>query len=549
MYTPKIISKLRHGLPWFLINLLGLSTAMACVIATFLYIRYELSYDRMHEKASRIYRVTTDSNQGETSMHPARVAGDWPQHLLTEYPAIEKMVRLVPFRKAVIRIGNQKFFCENAYATDSSFFDLFNFRLMSGSNENAFAKPGRAIICESLARKYFGGTDVIGREITILHQQDPNPKTFTIDGVMEDFPGNSHFHAELLTSFTTVEDRTTWAYTYFLMKTGTDAKAFQNAIQSQWEKENTDDSPVSILHLQPLSDIHLFSHKTREMEKNGDIRSLILLGSGALIIFLTALINFLNLSRVHFISTMRSVKVRMIIGASRLRLASEMALKSLILSLASFGAGLSFALEIGKLLGTETLQSSVLKGIILLALIYIAILAIVAILPLFTSGFSLSLKERDFLRNRYSIPLVVQFSLSVIAIICTIGLYRQMQYMRNQHPASQNAHMLVIPDNPWDVIQRYEAFKSQLLGNTSIKNITAAMEEPGGDVLDSCPFEMEGIDPTNQLAINIFTNDTNFFSFLNIKPIAGTTHIENSPSIKWELDAVLLSSLRNTCQR
>ena len=190
--------------------------------------------------------------------------------------------------------------------------------------EKAFSLPGRAFICKSLAMKYFGSIDVTGREITIIHQQDPNPKTFIIDGVMEDFPKNSHFHAELLTSFTTVEDRTTWAYTYFLMKEGTDVEALRNTIQKKWEKENTDKSSVQILHLQKLTDIHLFSHKTREMEKNGDIRSLILLGSGAIIILLIALINFLNLSRVQFISGIKSIKVRMIIGASKIRIVSEM---------------------------------------------------------------------------------------------------------------------------------------------------------------------------------------------------------------------------------
>ncbi|MBN1790212.1 MAG: ABC transporter permease [Bacteroidales bacterium] len=542
----KIIQKLQQGLSWFSINLLGLSVAMACVIAAFLYTGNELSYDRMHSKTGRIYRVTTDSNDGETSMHPARVAGDWPGQLMTGYHAIEKMVRLVPFRKAVVKIGDQKFYTLNAFSTDSSFFDVFDFKIISGNREKALSLPGRAFISQSLAIKYYGSTDIIGREITIFHQQDPNPKTFIIDGVMEDFPGNSHFHAELLTSFTSVEDRTTWAYTYYLMKEGTNVEALRSDIQSKWEKENSDDSPVQILHLQPLADIHLFSHKTREMEKNGDIRSLILLGSGVLIIFLIAMINFLNLNRVQFISAMRSVKVRMIIGASKLRLACEMASRSLVLSLASFGIGMIIALEIGNILGSRAIQSSEIKSLIWLALGYILVIALVAVLPLFTSGFSLSLKETGIRRNRYAIPLVVQFALSVIAIICTIGLYRQMQYMRNQHPASRNANMLVLSDNPWDVIQRYETLKSQLLENTCIKNVTAAMEEPGGDVLDNSPFEMEGIDPNNELAINIFTNDPNFFDFLNIKPLAGTTRIEYTPSIQWELDAVQLSTLRNT---
>lgn len=541
----KIIRKLQQGLSWFSINLLGLSVAMACLIATFLYTANELSYDRMHAKAGRIYRVTTDSNDGETSMHPARVAGDWPGQLLTEYPAIEKMVRLVPFRKAVVKIGDQKFYTMNAFSTDSSFFDVFDFKIISGNREKALSLPGRAFISQSLAMKYYGSIDVTGKEITIIHQQDPNPKAFIIDGVMEDFPENSHFHAELLTSFTTVEDRTTWAYTYFLMKTGTDVEALRSAIQKKWEEENKDQSSVQILHLQKLTDIHLFSHKTREMEKNGDIRSLILLGSGALIILLIALINFLNLNRVQFIAGLKSIKIRMIIGASKFRIVSEMLTHSLVLSVMSFLAGIFIALEIGRVLGTSIIQPYQIKGIVLIAFGYILIIGLISLIPLFISGFSLKRKSTGIYRNLYAVPLIVQFTLSVIALTCTIGLYRQMNYLRNQHPASRNANMLVIPDNPWETVQRYDSFKDELLNHTSITNVTAAMEEPGGDILDGCPFKMEGVNVKEDLTINIFTVDASFFNMMGISPVAGTTEIDFTPSQQWEADAVDLNAMRS----
>ncbi|MFO7370052.1 MAG: ABC transporter permease [Bacteroidales bacterium] len=544
MYVTKIISKLRHGLPWFLINLLGLSTAMACVIATLLYIRYELSYDRMHEKASRIYRVTTDSNKGATSVHPARVTGNWPQDLMMEYPAMDKMVRLVPFRKAVVKIGNQSFFCEKAYSTDSTFFDLFDFKLVSGKSENAFAKPGRAMICESLATKYFGSTDVIGREITIIHQQDPNPKNFIIDGVMEDFPGNSHFHAELLTSFTTFDEGTSWAYTYFLMKQGTDIASLRNDIHAQWKKNNPNITSLPIVHFQPLTDIHLYSHKTREMEKNGDIRSLILLGSGAVIILLIALINFLNLSRVQFTSEVNAFRVRLIIGASRFRLALEMAAHSMLLSVLAFSVGLIAALEIGRFLGAGSIQTGQITDLLVIALVFMTIIAVISVLPLFTSGFSTKRKPADLKRNLYAVPLIVQFTLSVIAITSTIALYRQMNYIQNQHPASRNADMLVIADNPWETLQRYETFKTELLNSTSITDVTAAMEEPGGDILDGCNFEMEGIDKNENPSINIFTIDSNFFSLMGISPLAGTVDFGYTPSQQWEADVLELNKLR-----
>ncbi len=545
MKIVSILRKLHQGLAWFVINLLGLGAAMACVLATFLYVGNELSYDRFNSKAGRIYRVTSDSNEGATSMHPARVAGEWPKQLMLEYPAIEKMVRLVPFRKAVVKIGDQKFFCTNAFSTDSSFFNVFDFKVISGNPDRALTQPGRAFICKSLAMKYFGSTQVTGREIIIIHQQDPKPKTYMIDGVMEDFPENSHFHAELLTSFTTVEDQSTWAYTYFLMKEGTDVEALRNSIQKKWEKENKNKSSIQILYFQKLTDIHLFSHKAREMERNGDIRSLILLGSGAVIILIIALINFLNLTRVQFISGMKSIKVRMIIGASKIRVAGEMVTRSLLLSVISFLAGLIIALELGRILGTSIIQPGQIKGLVLVAFGYVIVIALISVFPLFTSGFSIKRKDTVSNRNLYAAPLVVQFALSVVAITCTIGLYRQMDYLRNQHPGSRNANMLVIPDNPWETVQRYDSFKDELLNHTSITNVTAAMEEPGGDILDGCLFEMEGVDTKEDQTINIFTVDANFFNMMDILPLAGTTDIDYAPPQQWEADAIELNTLRS----
>ena len=175
--------------------------------------------------------MTVDTNRGAISIHPARVYGD-TQKLLSKYPAIENMVRIVPFRNAIVKIGEQKFYSRNAYSTDSSFFKIFDFKILAGSPENAFSQPGRAFICRSLALTYFGSIDVAGRKITILHQQDNDPKVYTIDGVMEDFPRNSHFHAELLTSFTSDNDRTTWAYTYLLIKKGAEVDALRSTIQN-----------------------------------------------------------------------------------------------------------------------------------------------------------------------------------------------------------------------------------------------------------------------------------------------------------------------------
>jgi putative ABC transport system permease protein len=171
----KVFRRVKQNLQWVLINVTGLSIAVACSLIILLYILQQTSYDRFHSKADYIYRITLESNQGASSIHPARVYGDLRQ-MVTDYPVIERMVRLVPFRNAIVKIGDQKFYSRNAFLTDSSFFKVFDFKVISGNSKKAFSQPGQVFISRTLAIKYFGTLDVIGKEISILHQQDPNFK-------------------------------------------------------------------------------------------------------------------------------------------------------------------------------------------------------------------------------------------------------------------------------------------------------------------------------------------------------------------------------------
>jgi putative ABC transport system permease protein len=541
----KIIRRLKQNWQWFLINAVGLSAAFSCVLIIFIYTSQQLSYDKFHLKAGRIYRMTIDTNRGAISIHPARVYGDIHK-MLPDYPAIENMVRIVPFRNAIVKIGEQKFYSRNAYSTDSSFFKIFDFKILSGRPENAFSQPGRAFICRSLALKYFESIDIVGRRITILHQQDLNPRDYTIDGVMEDFPVNSHFHAELLTSFTGDNDLTSWAYTYLLMKKGVDVDAIRSTIQHNWETGKKTNDSVPILYLQKLTDIHLYSQKTREMEKNGDIRSIILLLSCTALILFVALINYLNLSRVQLIARMKSVKIKLINGASKWTVGWEIIKESLLLSVFSILIGLFIADWLGESLKISVLQSGRIFGIAIICLCFIVSVALLALFPLYSSKIVSDIKMTRKQDSLYSFPLVVQFTLAIVAIASTLVLNRQINFINSKHPASQNANMVVIADNPWQSVQRYDLFKTELLKNSSITTVTAAMEDPGSDILDAVAFEMEGIEKKEGQLINIFTTDSNFFSSLGIHPLTGTTELGYTPSQQWESDAVDLSNLRQS---
>jgi putative ABC transport system permease protein len=352
-----LFRKLSRNWQWVLINILGLTLAYACVALVFSFTTQELSYDRMHSKADNIYRVTTSSGDFST-MHPARVWGTWITELPKEYPALKSIMRMVPFKKGIVEIGEHRFYSDNLFKVDSTFFDFYDFELLSGDRNSVLTKPAETVITKDMALKYFGHLDVLGKQIEITHQQTDSAIAYTIVGVLENIPTNSHFHVDALTTIPNAEVNNSWGYTYYMAQPGADMEALRKTIQDKWDLEREENQKELNIHFQKLTDIHLYSHKTREIEPNGDIKSLILLSSGGLIILFIALINFLNLSRVQFITDTKSIKIRMIHGATKSIIAVEIILNSLVISLTTILLGLYIAHKLSTYLHVDVFAFS-----------------------------------------------------------------------------------------------------------------------------------------------------------------------------------------------
>ncbi len=535
-----LFRKLARNWQWVLINIVGLTMAYACVALVFTYTVRELSYDDFHEKADRIFRVTV-STEISSAMHPARVWGDWIGQYPDEYPEIESFVRMVPFKKGVVEIEEQRFYSDNLFRVDSTFFDVYDFELLSGNKSKVLTQPFEAVITHGLALKYFGHTDVLGKTIDITHQQTDTADSYTIVGVMEDFPPNSHFHADILTTIPNMVVNQSWGYAYYMLQPQTDVAALQESIQTRWDTELQENEVPRTIHFQALKDIHLYSHKTREIEPNGDIRSLILLISGGVIILFIALINFLNLSRVQFIADLKSIQIRLIHGASKLDIAREIAQSSLAISLITVFLGVFTAYRLSGYLNVDVFAPS--GALVIISLIFVVGIALLSVFPLLTTKVASDTKVTTPKTTVYGYPVVIQFSLAVIAITGTIVLQRQMNFLNNQHPQAKNENILVIERNSWAVVQRYERLKDELLKDPSIVNMTGAMEEPGGDILDNFWFDMEGIEPNREKSLYILTTDANFFNTLGVKPLAGTVDLGYTPDHEWEMKATELSML------
>ncbi len=532
----QLLRKLSRNWQWTLINILGLSLALACVALVFVFTKQELTYDQFHSKADRIYRITTSTAPGGSVMHPARVWGQWVPQFPQEYAEIESFVRLVPFKKGVVAIENQSFYSDNMYRVDSTIFDVFDVEWLRGDQSSALNEPREAVITRSMAEKYFGSIDVVGKTISLMHQQHDTATMHTVVGVMEDLPVNSHFHVDVLATIPDMNFNNSWGYTYYLLREGTDVEVLRQSIQDNWDKNVEPNVHPTTFHFQKLTDIHLYSHKTREMEVNGDVRSVILLASGAFIILFIALINFLNLSRVQFIFESKNIQIRMINGASKTIVARSYAVESLVIGLSAIALGIIMAVKLGAYLRVDLMSYPLSVGFI--CLLFLAVIVLLSIYPLYTSKVTSNTKVSSSKARMYTFPLVLQFTLAVVAIAGTIVLNRQINYLSNEHPNAENANILVIERNPFTVIHRYETLKERLISNPAIVSMTGAMEEPGGDILDNGFFELEGHDPASGQVIYIFTIDANFFQAMGIEPLAGTVDLGTIPSQEWEKKAL-----------
>jgi putative ABC transport system permease protein len=538
-----LIKGIQTNVFWFLINIIGLGVALAGVLAISAFVANELSFDRFHPNADRIYRVTLETNTGTTTMHPARVIGNWVTESKQEIPEIETVVRLVPFRRSVVNIENQKFYATQAYSTDSAFFDVFSINLLSGTKENCLTQPGKVLISRSLSEKYFGNSNTVGQTVSILNQQLSKPLDYTVEGVFEDFPSNSHFQPSLLTSMTKIEGQSNWAYSYYKIAKDADINQVREKIQQRINSTSPDKSITATIHLQKLTNIHLYSNKTREMQENGSLRLLILLISAGIVIMVIALINFVYLYRVKYIRDSKLNFIKSINGATNKNLFVDYLSESLFIAGSSILVALVLANEFSTFLKVSMFTFDFSKILVFILLATILLVCAIATFPFYTASFTVKPDVEKKGVRIYTIPLLLQYSLSIVVIISTIIIGKQILFLNNQHPESDNSNILIMSNNPWEAVQRFETFKSELLKIPQVIAVSGAMEQPGGDILDATPFEMEGIDKEQIKTINIFTADTNFFSLLNITPIAGSSDFGYSPSSEWEKTAMNLSML------
>ncbi|MBU2491757.1 MAG: ABC transporter permease [Bacteroidetes bacterium] len=502
-----------------LINILGLAVGIACAIVILLFVQDELSYDQFHSKKDRIVRVTREwlNQDGESNLHLARVAQPIGTLLINDYPqTIERMVRILSDYNTKLKYNNKIFIEEKFYWAEKDFFKIFDFKLIEGNKETALAEPGSVVISHSMAKKLFGNENPIGKTINYEDQAD-----LLVTGVFEDVPRNSHFKFDYLGSLISLYNvfgrdffETNWSSnnyaTYLLLGNAKLKEELKINIPSFIDKHygaaikrHTGHDPTqppsktNLLHLQNLTDIHLYSNLNSEFEQNGDITNVYLFSAIAVFILLIACINFMNLATAKSSKRAKEIGMRKVLGAYKKQLVYQFIGESLfitffavIISIGLLEAALP-ALNnfIGKELAVNYTQNFAAVGGIFLIALLVGLIS--GSYPAFLLS---SFKPSSVLkgnsqpgsgRSLFRTTLVVaQFTISIVLIISMSVVSNQMEYFKNKKLGFNKDQIVILPASE-SMRENLDGFKSILLQNPNITSAATSDLIPSDKLLNS----------------------------------------------------------------
>jgi putative ABC transport system permease protein len=483
-----------------LINVLGLALGLASCIIILAYMGYELSYDRFHEKADRIYRgVLHVTSEREWEITPQMVAAVGPS-LKEDFPEIEKTVRFRIPEDRYLAYNERSYFVKNVFYSDSALFDVFSFRLLQGNPEQALAAPFSVVLSEQTARKIFGNNEALGKTVLL-----DNKDLLMVTGIIEDAPANSHIQYGAFISFCSLEEDKNmyldwnggWAYyTYLLVSRGTDVKALTDKFQSFFDRHINylyKDAGFTLnMSLQPLRDIYLHSGLNGEIGPTGNLSYMILFFLIALLIFCIACINYINLTATRLTVRQRETGIRKLLGATRKEIIRQFLVESVVLNVIALWLALLMAelvLPLFKNLTNHNLhlyQESFMPWSLFILIVILATGVLAGCYPALHLSAQNTLKltrqagSTDSRKpNVRSITMVFQYTISIVMIICSIFIYKQLHFIRHNDRGYDQRNILLVPLQTENIYRKHELLKAEFLNISGIKYVSACYDYPG----------------------------------------------------------------------
>jgi putative ABC transport system permease protein len=514
------------------INIVGLAVGISVVLLIVLYISHETSYDRFHSKAERIYRIAMHLEMGGSVADLNATFPPMAKAVNEEVPEVEQAVRLSIFDERAFKYEDKVFSEDNILFADKNLFDVFDIPVIAGDASTALQNRNQIMLTRPLAKKYFNsenGADVLGKSVQI------NGESYQVTGIVEEAPGNSHFHYKAICSLESTEQGRdeTWnsmnMSTYLLLAPGANIETVTNKIVGVIGRHmNGYDSMAAKGFLmqpfaQPLTDIHLHSNIQGEFGPTGNIQTLYILGTVAGIVLLLACVNFVNLVTARSANRAKEVGVRKVLGSAAHQLMRQFTLESV----AVVGVATLLALGIVELVrrpfnvlsGSDLPFDTLLQPAYLAALfLFVLVLGIAAgsYPAFFMSSFNPAQVLKGKVRAGFrsgglkNVLVTIQFIISIALITCTLIVHDQLSFMRSKKLGFDKENVVIL-DNV-DKLQSLPSFVTSIKSIGQVQGVGAADSRPVGD-FDGMPVITED-DRDNSRLINFMNVDEDFLPLL-----------------------------------
>jgi len=531
-----------------LINVLGLTIGITSSIFLLLYILDELSFDNYHSNSQDIYRVITHITEQDDDFTWVVAQIPFAQTVRDKYPEVEKSVRFVGMGRVLYKKGELKFYEDEIFAADSAVFEVFSYDFIEGDPATALYDPNSIVLTRDMAIKYFGMAEVVGEAL------EAGEEIYQVTGVIENVPKNSHFTFDALVSVSTLDERQrdgSWGnfgvFTYLYAPSMTDPEAFKAKLSEIYDEFCAPifkQYGISFRYdLQKITDIHLHSHYEGEAEVNGDIKYIYIFAAVAFFMLIIASINYMNLATARSARRSREVGIRKVIGSHRFQLISQFIMESLLLSIFAFVFSLIMVLAIlpffNDLLEKEITMAFLQDPLILSSLV--GIIIFVGILggsypAFYLSSFNpaLVLKSKMIARGGNAFLrkglVILQFSISIVMLVCTWLVYDQLQFLREKDLGFDKEHVIRMSLSTNEMRDNYNAFRSVLLELPEVINVGTASTSPGYGVGKNL-LNVEGQNGEMvERGIDMYAIDYDYLSTLGFEIVEGRDFSREFPS-------------------
>ncbi|MCW3118970.1 MAG: FtsX-like permease family protein [Chitinophagaceae bacterium] len=524
---------------WYsLLNILGLMIGITFSLFLIFYIKDELGYDRSNKKADRIYRVNSYIKEADKdTMKWAVTPYPLGPTLSKDYPEVEEAVRFVGNGKTMYKNGALRFYEDKVFYCDSNLFNVFTHQFIEGNPATALIEPNSLVLTQSVAEKFFGkNKNYVGKTL-----QNDKGEIYKITAVIKDVPKNSHLIFNVLISASTLpkDFANNWGgfgfYTYVLLRPNTNAAIFEKKLLPMYDKYMASlfaKFNVKIrLGIQPVTAIHLHSDMANEPEELGSISYIYIFAAVALFMLIIACINYMNLTTARSARRAKEIGIRKVTGSSKSQLVAQFLVESLLTAMLALVLSLGlialflpmFNTLSGKFISFQSLLEPgtflILLGIVLFVglgggsypAFYLSKFNPVSILK----G-SLSKSSSNATLRR--VLVVVQFSISMIMLICTWVVYGQLKYLRNKDLGFNKEQVLsVTPNANNDISSNILSFKNDARKNPRILSVSTSQNIPGSPGINFNLYSMETKNGFTDKGVDNYAIDEDFFKTLGMK--------------------------------